>query len=179
MWFWIILILLSTIPMPFALYYVWREYLIKGEGLFSNSTFVSIPLVSLVFAMILIFDREDVANPSEFMLYKRRLNATRKCEECGITSRVYQLSEEDEHKCPQCGGNWTLTEKKYFDNNHYPFAPKIKDFQLIKRLTLKKKLMGIHSDLEGLKEYNKEIEAWEALQRKKAIEEMKKNAEKL
>lgn len=174
-----IVLVLIAFPIPFALYGVWRDYLVRGDKgeLFKWCILTSLPIFSFI-GMLEVFLYKNSDDKNYFLGYKKHLNEVSNCYECGITSRLYQLTNNGyNNKCPHCE---SVNRMSYYseDDKVYPFAPKLSEIGIIKYLLNRNKLDKIKQDLEETERIDKEIEAYEKLQLMK-LKEYEEKANKI
>lgn len=162
----VVILFFST---PLILWDIYKNNLvssIKKSDVIGLSVSAFIPLLNhLVYLLYLI---ENDGKLDNFKNSKRKLNITYTCWNCNITSRYYQL-KNDNSSCPHCGGSMR-TSYTNSDNDDYPFAPRLTTMRFIKIQREKNKLNNIKMQLHSTERYDKELEAYEQLQMKKLQE---------
>lgn len=112
---------------------------------------------------------------SDYMLKEK--NNPYKCK-CGIVSRKYQMGKDNWGciTCPHCKGHISY-ENKISDDRDFPFAPKISRKEIALIIAKEKELEKIEKEISNIKEYDKEIAAWERIHLEKI--DKQKRGEKL
>lgn len=123
-----------------------------------------------------------------------KMNKPYKCK-CGIVSRRYQLSGENQTICSHCDFDMSVSHRmsgsissfyredmelylnRIEDDRKFPFAPKLDEIKFLDYWNDKEKMKRIEKEKNDLIETDKELEAWQNIQLKKMEEYLQKAQE--